>query len=353
MLNCNYVDKVSIIVPVYNDEKYIRLCIESILQQTYPILEIILVDDASGDASLEICKEYALSDNRIVVLHNEKNLGLSGSREKGYQSATGKWICFVDHDDCMDVQAIEKLLAAADEDTDIIAGKYKNVLTKYFEQHEWDKNDNETGVISFGHDEALNALGDLDKIDVSACLWNKLYRRELFERIEIEKYKEKFFLIYFEDTMLTPILIRSCRRLKIVDRYLYIHRIDYQSVSMNPNALEFNLQTARAADIVMNWLDEPYARRAYMAYMRGYLLVFSKNWYLVWRYYNKDIALLNEMATLFDRYYVMYRKLNVRMVSVPDFCIMIFKLNKLFFSAVICTFWFGCVTKMKYRLMSK
>lgn len=352
MLN-NKKDKISIIVPVYNDEKYIRFCIESIIHQTYSRLEIILVDDASEDSSLEICKEYALSDNRIIVLHNEKNLGLSGSREKGYRSATGEWICFVDHDDCMDMQAVEKLLAAADEDTDIIAGKYKNVLTQYFERHEWGNSVNETKIIIFGHNDALNALGDFDKMDVSTCLWSKLYRRELFERIGIEKYKEKFFLIYFEDTILTPVLIKECRKLKIVDQYIYIHRIDYHSVSMNPNALEFNLQTARAADIVMNWLDKPYARQAYIAYIQGYLLVFSKNWYLVWRYYNKDTALLDEMAALFDRYYVKYRKLNNRTHSVADLCIRIFKINKLFFSAVVCTFWFGGVAKMKYRLMSK
>lgn len=350
MLSDNKKDKVSVIVPVYNDEKYIRFCMESIAHQTYSKLEIILVDDASQDASLEICKEYAQSDNRIVVLHNEENLGLSGSREKGYRSATGEWICFVDHDDCMDTRAIEKMIAVADESTDIITGKYKNVLTQYFERYGWDNNDNETKIITLRHDEALNALGDFDKMDVPTCLWNKLYRRELFERIEIEKYKEKFFLIYFEDTMLTPMLIKACRKLKIVDRYLYIHRIDYHSVSMSPNALEFNLQTARAADIVMSQLDEPYAKQAYIAYMQGYLLVFSKNWYLVWRYYNKDTALLNEMAALFDKYYVMYRKLHERMVSVPDFCIRIFKLNKILFSAVVCTFWFGYAAKMKYRL---
>lgn len=343
----------SVIVPVYNDEKYIRCCVESIVQQTYTNLEIILVDDASRDASLKICREYALSDNRIVVLHNEKNIGLSGSREKGYQAATGEWICFVDHDDYMELQGIENLLAAADEDTDIIAGKYKNVLTQYFEQRKWDNNGNETKITTLEHDDALNALGDFDKMDVPTCLWNKLYRRELFEKIEIENYKEKFFLIYFEDTILTPMLIKVCRKLRIVNQYLYIHRIDYHSVSMNPYALEFNLQTARAADIVMSQLDEPYARRAYMAYLQGYLLVFSKNWYLVWRYYNRDTVLLDEMTDLFDQYYEVYKKLNERTFSMTDLCIRIFKMNKFLFSTVICTFWFGCAVKMRHRLLSK
>lgn len=345
-------DKVSIIVPVYNDEKHIRFCMESLVHQTYAKLEIILVDDASRDASLEICQEYALSDNRVVVLHNEKNLGLSGSREKGYRAATGEWICFIDHDDCMERQAIDKLFAAADEDTDIITGKYKNILNQYFERYKWEVEIEERAT-ALEHDNALDALGSFAEYDVATCLWGKLYRRELFEKVEFLKYKEKFPLIYFEDTILTPALFKICRKLKIVHRYVYIHRIDYHSVSMSPNALEFNLQTARAADIVMGWLDEPYARRAYIAYMQGYLLVFSKNWYLVWRYYNKDAVLLDEMEALFDRYYAMYRKLKERTFSAADLCIYIFKINKVFFSAAVCTFWFGCASKMKYRLMSK
>lgn len=344
--------KVSIIVPVYNDEKYIHFCIGSIIRQTYTNLEIILVDDASDDISLQICREYAQKDNRIVVLHNEKNIGLSKSRERGYRSSTGEWICFVDHDDCMELHTIEKLLAIADEDTDLIAGKYKNVWNRYFERHEWNT-DNEIKVMILEHDDALNALGNFAEYGVSTCLWGKIYRRNLFEKVELEKYKEKFFLIYFEDTILTPALIKACRKMKIVNQYIYIHRVDYHSVSMSPDFLEFNLQTARAVDIVMYWLDEPYSKDAYIAYMQGYLLVFSKNWYLVWRFHGKDPVLLDEMADLFDKYYTKYRQLKGRTFSVIDLCIGIFKINKPFFCVIICTFWFGCVAKLKYRLLSK
>ncbi len=343
---------VSIIVPIYNDEKYIRSCVDSIARQTYTKIEIILIDDASKDSSLEICREYAQMDDRIVVLHNEKNCGLSGSRERGYQHATGEWICFVDHDDCMDQRAIETLLAVADENTDIIAGKYKSVLTRYFEQHQWDAG-TDIKVTSLEHDHALDALGTFVENDVPASLWGKLYRRDLFEKLELSKYKEKFFLIYFEDTFLTPPLIKACRQLKIVDRYIYIHRIDYHSVSMSPGSLEFHLQTARAVDIVMNWLNEPYARHTYVNYMRGYLLVFSKNWYLTWRYYKKDAALLNEMEELFDRYYAIYKNLNERTHSVADLCIKIFNFNKVFFSIAVCMVWFGCVAKVRYHLLPK
>lgn len=344
--------KVSIIVPIYNDEKYIHMCIESIIHQTYTKLEIILVDDVSKDASLEICREYAQTDDRIVVLQNENKRGLSGSRERGYRHATGEWICFVDHDDCMDLRAIEKLLAVADDGTDIITGKYKNVLTQYFERHKWDTN-SKVNTVTLEHDDAVDALGDFVKNEVPPCLWGKIYRRDLFEKVEILKYKDEFSLIYFEDTLLTPALIKACRKLKIVDQIIYMHRIYYNSVAMSLSSLKFHIQTARAVDIVMNWLDEPYARHTYAKYMQGFLLNISKTWYLIWRYYDKDAALLHEMEELFNKYYAIYKDLDERKLSVNDICIRIFNVNKVFFSAVICKAWFQYVQKIKHRLLSK
>lgn len=352
MINDGENGKVSIIVPIYNDEKYIRLCVDSIVRQTYRNLEIILVDDASKDASLEICEEYVQNDDRVVVLHNEKNCGLSGSRERGYRCATGEWICFVDHDDSMNLCAIEQLLVTADDSTDIITGKYKNILTQYFEQYEWDADSKEEAVV-LEHDAAVDALGDFIKNDIPPCLWGKIYRRDLFEKVDILKYKDKYSLIYFEDTLLTPALIKACRKLKVVNQYIYIHRIDYNSVSMSPSSLKFHIQTARAADVILNWLDEPYARHTYVKYMQGSLLTICKNWYLIGRYYNKDAALLHEMEELFHKYYAIYKKLDERKPFVEDICIRIFNVNKIFFSVVICRLWFGCIVKMRHRLLSK
>lgn len=91
-------DVVSIIVPVYNAEKYLERCIESILSQSYRNLEILLIDDGSTDNSLIICKEYSLKDKRIHVFH-KKNGGASSARNFGINKANGNWICFVDSDD--------------------------------------------------------------------------------------------------------------------------------------------------------------------------------------------------------------------------------------------------------------
>lgn len=90
--------KVSIIVPVYNVEKYVERCIESIIKQSYKNLEIILIDDGSKDNSGKICDEYAQKDNRIKVIH-KKNGGLSDARNTGLNIADGEYICFIDSDD--------------------------------------------------------------------------------------------------------------------------------------------------------------------------------------------------------------------------------------------------------------
>jgi len=109
--------KVSVIVPIYNREKYIARCIDSILRQTFMNFELILVDDGSKDRSLAICEEYAKKDERIVVLHKE-NGGVSSARNLGIDKARGKWICFVDSDDYVTEYYIQHLAE--------LVGKYED-----------------------------------------------------------------------------------------------------------------------------------------------------------------------------------------------------------------------------------
>lgn len=113
-------DKVSIIVPIYGIEQFISQCIESLLNQTYLNLEIILVDDGSKDRSGEICDEYAEKDSRIVVYHKQ-NGGLTSARNYGLDRASGDWIMHVDGDDWIDTSTLERLLEkAAKTNADIV-----------------------------------------------------------------------------------------------------------------------------------------------------------------------------------------------------------------------------------------
>lgn len=110
---------ISVIVPVYNADKYLSDCIESITRQTYPNFELILIDDGSTDTSGEICDDYALKDSRIRVLH-QKNEGVSKARHKGVENADGEYLTFVDADDELCVDSLEILMNKMDEGVDIV-----------------------------------------------------------------------------------------------------------------------------------------------------------------------------------------------------------------------------------------
>lgn len=101
-------EQISVIIPIYNVEKYLSDCVESVLKQTYTDLEIILVDDGSQDASGQICDDYAKQDSRVQVIH-KKNGGLSSARNAGIDQATGQYFFFLDSDDWIAENALELL----------------------------------------------------------------------------------------------------------------------------------------------------------------------------------------------------------------------------------------------------
>lgn len=117
--------KISVIVPVYNSKKYISRCIDSILKQTYTDFELILINDGSSDNSLCILNEYKKKDKRIKVI-NQKNMGVANTRNKGVELSSGEYITFIDNDDYLEVDYLEKFMLESD-DFDIIVGGYKRV----------------------------------------------------------------------------------------------------------------------------------------------------------------------------------------------------------------------------------
>lgn len=118
--------KISVIIPVYNVEKYLNRCIDSVLSQTFRDLELILVDDGSPDRCGEICDNYAAKDNRIKVIHKQ-NAGVSAARNTGIAVACGEYIMFVDSDDYIDSQMLEELLQKADADVDMVVSSIRMV----------------------------------------------------------------------------------------------------------------------------------------------------------------------------------------------------------------------------------
>ena len=113
--------KVSIVIPVYNRKNFLTVCIKSLLAQSFEDFEICLVDDGSTDGTGLLCDELAEKDTRIRVLHVQ-NGGATYARQKGVELATGEWVVFVDSDDTMPADALQRLFQATSEDTDIVVG---------------------------------------------------------------------------------------------------------------------------------------------------------------------------------------------------------------------------------------
>lgn len=168
---------ISIIVPVYNVEKYIDRCINSLIKQTYKNIEIILVDDESPDRCPQICDEYAKIDSRIKVIH-KKNGGLSDARNVGLNTVTGEYIAFVDSDDWVEPDFIETLYRnAKEENADISIIGYALV---------WDNgrkksNSNNDAYYVFGKETAIRELLVQRKFNCMVC--QKMYKRKIFETV--------------------------------------------------------------------------------------------------------------------------------------------------------------------------
>lgn len=168
-------DTISVIIPVYNMEDYIRQCIDSVINQTYKNLEIILVDDGSKDRSGEICEEYAKKDCRVKVIHKE-NGGLSSARNAGMDIATGKYIIFVDADDFLENNSCEIMYNAIEKSgTEYVIGNY------VYTTHDGIKWENPMMDINENFEVYIN---DYKKsfFVMSSIVGNKIFRRNFIEK---------------------------------------------------------------------------------------------------------------------------------------------------------------------------
>ena len=182
---------ISVIVPIYNVEKYLKKCIDSILSSTYKNLEIILVDDGSTDSCPKICDEYKKIDTRIKVIH-KTNGGLSDARNKGLDIATGDFISFIDSDDYIDSNLYDHVLKEFKKDSkiDIVAfGRYIEFESKTIISVPNDDN-------AVSGKQALINLASFKGFDMA--VWDKIYKREIIGdlRFPFAKKNEDYFITY-------------------------------------------------------------------------------------------------------------------------------------------------------------
>ena len=204
-------DKISIIVPIYNSEKYLDECIQSILEQTYNNFELILVNDGSDDKSLSICNNYINDDKRIKLL-NLKHKGVQIARNTGIENAKGQWICFIDSDDIVDRDFLQTLIR--------LVKKYNTDIAEVDFLYKGEKvRKNKEQVELYNSDEMANRLYSKYGIK-TAIITNKIYNKQLFSDIKFDPDKPN------EDEFIVHKLIYATKKKIVVsNQKLYIYRI--------------------------------------------------------------------------------------------------------------------------------
>ena len=181
----------SVIVPIYNSEKYLGSCITSILDQTFQDFELILVDDSSTDSSLSICNEYAKKDQRIIVVCQNKNEGVSSARNAGLAKATGEWIMFLDSDDYLRRNACERIWAESlEEKTDIIVFG-TDIFPVYPEVSNWYKTVLYTST--HRHNKFDPDFFFADDSGAKPFVWRQAFSHEILTKTKIKFHEEMRF----------------------------------------------------------------------------------------------------------------------------------------------------------------
>ena len=190
--------KVSIIVPVYNVEKYLDRCMESLLGQTLKDIEIILVDDGSPDNCPQMCDEYAKRDSRVKVVHKE-NAGLGYARNSGLEVATGEYVAFVDSDDYVEYDMYERLYEAINTNNVgmVLCGFYRDKQGKKTEAV-IDNMPKKEKIIDSHADYITNLIGQLPSAHLNVfygyAVWNILFSNEIIKKHQIRFKSERVYL---------------------------------------------------------------------------------------------------------------------------------------------------------------
>lgn len=202
---------ISIIIPVYNAEKYLEKCLDSILSQTYKDFEVLLINDGSQDNSKSICEKYQMEDKRFTLI-NKENGGPSSARNLGIKDAKGEYLSFIDSDDFISEDFYEKLVNSIEQNnSDIAFCKY--VLFGGNES----KFSEEKGLNEFVNDADIKHFFE-SKNHVNSYLWRCLFKKELFKN---NLYDEN--IRYLEDLDLFLRILHHKPKFSLVDEYLYFY----------------------------------------------------------------------------------------------------------------------------------
>lgn len=260
---------ISLIVPVYNSEKYLTKCLDSLIDQVYENIEIVIVDDGSTDSSRTICEKYCRNNDRIKYYYQE-NSGLVAARKNGIKKATGEWIGFVDSDDWIEPSMYYDLAKImSDNNCDMVSS---GMIRDY-------ENGKPSKVVSDNYDEGLYI--DLEKDIYSNMLYNfrtknrglscTLVGKILKKSLLTEVYKDMNDKIYYGEDAVIYVYCLLCDRIFIDKRYYYHYNIREKSMctSVNPDMLENN---HNLYSYLFKWMNSSKIREVLLLQLRRFMI---------------------------------------------------------------------------------
>lgn len=290
-------DLISIIVPVYNVEKYIRKCIDSICGQTYSNLEIILIDDGSTDSSGKICDEMAAKDGRILVIHQE-NKGLSQARNVGLDQAKGEYIAFVDSDDYLSLNMYEYLLKSLKENNaDVVRCAIKNV----YEGENIEQVEQVDSIVGLSLAEMIDGLS---KCRTRLVVWNALYKKEILAELRFVPD------IIYEDVFFTNTILKRQHIEILVNAPFYRYLVNREG-NTKTSKFDSNKRLPVLDEFLdmLDWIsaDSNVPKGAFQSFV-GYCLNFTIELFLLAVVNNADI---NTLKTIHIYFQNMIKRLDV------------------------------------------
>lgn len=242
--------ELSIIIPVYNVEKYIRRCVQSVLKQNYHNYEIILVDDGSTDESGKICDTFQIKYPSTVHVTHKKNGGLSSARNAGLKVASGKYIMFLDSDDWIEDGCLDRFASLFSNEYDLIMGRAWNI-----DSHGNKRSKLPYRVLPGLYDKYTYVREGLrDETDISLCCPFYLYKRSYIEKNGLYFYEG----IIHEDELWMPIALLRADTIYITDIYFYFHFMQNSSIMHSSNYEYSAVSTLKICKL----LDKEFSRHS-------------------------------------------------------------------------------------------
>ena len=267
--------KVSVIVPVYNTSKYLRRCLDSLVNQTLKDIEIIIINDRSTDNSKDIIEEYKNNYSNIKVIHNKTNKGIGYNRNLGIKEASGKYISFIDSDDWVSLDMYEKMYNKASKDkNDLVICNYYKML----EENDVVRKIECDYFISERKDTNLEETPSLIN-EVNLAPWNKLYKKELLQDI---RYPEN---IKYEDAVVTIKALAKAKKIGFINDELNYYLVRSKSETTVMNEKVFDI--FKILDMIIEELKSKEYYNAVEKYLE-FLVITTLFRYTLQQRYQKD-----------------------------------------------------------------